>query len=586
MNDGMVVVGQVQPVLTQSGRISAFRVDLHHKGLHESRLLTAPDEYVLQNKAATLLAAWEEKWRRNTARAESLQLLSRSKKQAEANKKKAEALTKEATSAIEQARHLLADGLKRSGRIAWDKWADVGLFNIDLANRFPATVFSDAGEPQHARLTQAPPEPQESDYPPEIPFIARIIPPIRARRLAQARARFEVAHSEWRSEVAAIQRVNQEAEAEFQRARTEFTEARRAFDERRISARKRIEELRAAFDAMEPSAVSEVAQLFLSESKYPSWIERDCVTEYIAETKLLIIEDKMPGVETIPRVSKVGYVASRNELRTSYISDKERDKLYDTVLYQVALRTVYEVFLFDTKGAIQSVVYNGWQTWINKATGVEEKGCLLSLQVPRDILSGIDLSKVDPRACFRQLKGVSAAKLSGMTPIAPIARMNTSDQRFVASHEVASHLDEGVNLASIDWEDFEHLVREVFESEFSAEGGEVKVTRASADGGVDAVVFDPDPIRGGKIVIQAKRYTTTVGVSAVRDLYGTMMNEGAMKGILVTTSDYGPDAYNFASNKPITLLSGGNLLQLMEKHGHQARIDLAEARRLRSAGDA
>lgn len=199
-------------------------------------------------------------------------------------------------------------------------------------------------------------------------------------------------------------------------------------------------------------------------------------------------------------------------------------------------------------------------------------------------MSRIDLSKVEPKACFKQLKGISAAKLSGITPVAPIARLSTEDARFVASHEVISHLDEGVNLASIRWEDFEHLVREIFEREFAVEGGEVKVTRASADGGVDAVVFDPDPIRGGKIVIQAKRYTATVGVSAVRDLYGTMLNEGAMKGILVTTSDYGPDSYSFARDKPITLLTGGNLLQLMERHGHKARIDLAEARRLREAG--
>ena len=61
------------------------------------------------------------------------------------------------------------------------------------------------------------------------------------------------------------------------------------------------------------------------------------------------------------------------------------------------------------------------------------------------------------------------------------------------------------------------------------------MTQASRDGGVDAIAFDPDPIRGGKIVIQAKRYAYTVGVSAVRDLYGTLMNEGATKGILVTT---------------------------------------------------
>ena len=62
------------------------------------------------------------------------------------------------------------------------------------------------------------------------------------------------------------------------------------------------------------------------------------------------------------------------------------------------------------------------------------------------------------------------------------------------------------------------------------------------------------PVLGGKVVIQAKRYRHTVGVAAVRDLYGTMMNEGANKGILVATSGYGPDAFDFAKDKPIELI--------------------------------
>ncbi|HEX4134071.1 MAG TPA: restriction endonuclease [Bryobacteraceae bacterium] len=132
----------------------------------------------------------------------------------------------------------------------------------------------------------------------------------------------------------------------------------------------------------------------------------------------------------------------------------------------------------------------------------------------------------------------------------------------------------------MDWEDFEHLIREIFAKEFSSRGGDVKVTQASRDGGVDAVAFAPDPITGGKIVIQAKRYAYTVGVSAVRDLYGTLMNEGASKGILVTTSDYGPDAYEFANGKPLTLLSGANLLHLLAKHGIGAHINLSEARKI------
>jgi restriction system protein len=48
----------------------------------------------------------------------------------------------------------------------------------------------------------------------------------------------------------------------------------------------------------------------------------------------------------------------------------------------------------------------------------------------------------------------------------------------------------------------------------------------------------------------------------------------------VTTSDYGPDAYDFAKDKPLTLLNGGNLLHLLSKHGHKAKIDIKEAKRI------
>jgi restriction system protein len=91
---------------------------------------------------------------------------------------------------------------------------------------------------------------------------------------------------------------------------------------------------------------------------------------------------------------------------------------------------------------------------------------------------------------------------------------------------------------------------------------------------VDAVIFDPDPLHGGKYVVPAKRYNNVVDVSAVGDLWGTVLNEGAARGILVTTSKYGRDAYDFVANKPLTLIDGPNLLALLAKHGFKFKIEL------------
>jgi hypothetical protein len=70
-------------------------------------------------------------------------------------------------------------------------------------------------------------------------------------------------------------------------------------------------------------------------------------------------------------------------------------------------------------------------------------------------------------------------------------------------------------------------------------------------------------------------------VSAVRDLCAVVRKEGASRGILVTTSTYGADAYAFANNEPVTLLNGAELLGLLRKHGYSFRISLEEARRLK-----
>lgn len=153
-----------------------------------------------------------------------------------------------------------------------------------------------------------------------------------------------------------------------------------------------------------------------------------------------------------------------------------------------------------------------------------------------------------------------------MVPVQPILNLNRTDKRFVNSKDVLDLVQEGQNLATMDWSDFEYLIRQLFSKIFTFSDSEVKITQASRDGGVDAIAFDPDPIRGGKFIIQAKRYNILVPVSAVRDLYGTMLHEGATRGILVTTSEYGQDSYKFAKEKPITLINGQELLGLLHQN--------------------
>lgn len=337
-------------------------------------------------------------------------------------------------------------------------------------------------------------------------------------------------------------------------------------------------------EVLSNSATQESIELYfraiLEISPYPSFFKKDFELEYNPLNKVLIIEYALPKIEDIPTICEVKYIKSKDELKEYYLSNTKVTQIYEALLYSTPLRVIAEILQNDNTNLVESVSFNWWVNSINRATGKRENNCILSIQAKKEEFLEINLTNVDPKLCFKSLKWVWSSKLSGITPIQPILQINKNDKRFVSSYEVTNTIDTSTNLAAMDWEDFEHLVRELFEKEFSSNGWEVKVTQASKDWWVDAIAFDPDPIRWGKIVIQAKRYTNTVWVSAVRDLYGTVMNEWANKGILVSTADYWPDAYDFAKWKPLTLLNGANLLHLLEKHWHHCKIDMKEAKRV------
>ena len=167
-----------------------------------------------------------------------------------------------------------------------------------------------------------------------------------------------------------------------------------------------------------------------------------------------------------------------------------------------------------------------------------------------------DFSRVDPLACLLDLSASVSKNPAELTPVRPVLEFDMVDPRFVEEADVLSGLDQRPNLMELKPGEFESLITNLF----TEMGLETRQTQPSRDGGVDCVAFDNRPIFGGKVIIQAKRYKNTVPVSAIRDLFGSVHNEGASKGILVTTSGFGRASFEFAKDKPLELLSGSNPL--------------------------
>jgi restriction system protein len=473
----------------------------------------------------------------------------------------AKAATTEALDKIEAWRGTLAATLPVNDRIDWERLLD--------RSSFPAFEFNDPPPPKPDD-PPPPPEPSKS-------FWEWLIPSMKANRLRQV-AQLAVEHEQQKqASTAAWERALSEWGTRRTVAQKSHADRRARFLAEQQRRNQNVVDFRARFEAGDAAAIEEYVRAVFERSVYPDGFSREYAVHFDTASKTTVVDVRFPSQAEVPDIVEFRFDKRKKETVPVTMKKKEHDELYDGVLKQAVLRTIHEVFESVYVPHVDAVVVNGWVTALDRATGNETTSCVISVSANRGPFEKINLARVDVSECIKSLKGLVAGPLSQVAPVKPLMKVDRSDARFIESKEVLADINAAANLAEMPWEDFEHLVRELFSKIFSGDDTEVRVTQASRDGGVDAVAFDPDPIRGGKFVIQAKRYTKVVPVSAVRDLYGTMISEGAAKGILVTTAYFGRDTRDFAKDKPITLIDGSNLVYLLEQHGHRVRIDLDAA---------
>jgi len=189
-----------------------------------------------------------------------------------------------------------------------------------------------------------------------------------------------------------------------------------------------IDQLRENYKNHDQNAVEQYCEMVLNNSKYPEVISKDFELLYSPDSKILICEYYLLSPETLPRLREVKYVASRRELKESNITDSQAEKIYDSVIYQIVLRTIHELFEADTVAALDAVSFNGRVRFISKATGQAEEACIVSIQVKKDQFLGIDLRNVEPKTCFKMLKGIGSSKLHGITAVKAVLEIDRNDR--------------------------------------------------------------------------------------------------------------------------------------------------------------
>ncbi|MFI5866298.1 restriction endonuclease [Streptomyces sp. NPDC051546] len=326
-----------------------------------------------------------------------------------------------------------------------------------------------------------------------------------------------------------------------------------------------LDELGRQLRAGDPEAVVEYfsAALFASTA-WPEALPRQVAAAYDGAARQLVLDWELPGYAVVPEARSVQYLPSTGQYRVKPRPATERRGLYRDVLAQCLLLVVREVYAADEFSVVDSVVVNGLVESHDPVTGQDAQFVLATVQAGRSAFSGLRLEQVSAVDCLVEgLRGQLSARPDQLTAVRPGRR--PEEVGTVVGH--GGHAEEP-DLFSMDPIAFENLVAELFR----AMGMEAVTTQRSGDGGVDVEALDPTPIRGGRIVVQVKRYRNTVPPTAVRDLYGTVQDRGANKGVLVTTAGFGPTSYAFIEDKPLELVDGAVLVDLLHQHGLRGRL--------------
>jgi restriction system protein len=234
----------------------------------------------------------------------------------------------------------------------------------------------------------APPEWSRFEPPPPS-MVDRLAGGVRHRQqLAAARAAYEAARADY-----------ERAEAQRQ---LRFDEARRRYVTRLAEERRRVEEHNRLVDAFlaslrrrDPAAVSRYLGMVLAAVPLPAGFPRS------AEVAWPVVRFELPGPEVVPAAREVRYVRPTDELRELPRPAEEVAALHRSVLAQVVLLCLRDLFAADPElDAVTFVGHVRGAELLRVDTRREAVEALAGRELPAEVALAT-LSTLDPETALR-----------------------------------------------------------------------------------------------------------------------------------------------------------------------------------------
>ena len=326
----------------------------------------------------------------------------------------------------------------------------------------------------------------------------------------------------------------------------------------------------------DPEAVSDYyARIFAPFASRPVGFPRGHRFGYVPESRLLLVEWRLPGIDVVPREREYRFNPATRSVgvhRWRPISDVR--KLYGIVCAQLAIRTLHVAFSADPAGLVQTVVFDGVVSpgadrdaanrgHASRTPDPEEPVCLISLSASRRQFARLSLEDLDDP--LGEVRGRFGARVSAfpdeLGAVSPVLPYELADP-----HLVVAGSSKGPNLLSAPPEEFDLLMERLLERmgyQLTAlpQGSGSYLARRTTAG------------RSEQAVVHVRRRGGMLDTTEVRALSSAVRRQHAAEGLLLTTAGLEPQAYDYAHGRPLRLYTGRSLLALCRRHGLPARMD-------------
>lgn len=215
----------------------------------------------------------------------------------------------------------------------------------------------------------------------------------------EAQRLYEDYQVRWKAWQQAEQRRQQRVADRHARYQAECEERERAAADGNTQLDRLINDL--AFDV--PWAIQEYVSIVLSNSVYPDSFPVEHDFRFDLDSRELTLTARVVPPSGVSTIKEYRHVKAKDEIAATMLPARDQKARYAGAVWQVAIRTMHEIFEADRAGRIRTISLTVDTTTVDPATGHPSVIPLVVVAADRGRFSQFDLANVVPDATLTHL---------------------------------------------------------------------------------------------------------------------------------------------------------------------------------------